>query len=99
MELDRPGGQFKLTIFSRPLEASQCKTRLKTLRWIGRCECAVFGSAPVICWNPIGFGTLHQFLAEAMPSDRRSHGKRPHVQPSGPNISEPPQHLAIFVSE
>jgi hypothetical protein len=32
MELDRTGSQFKLTTFSRSLEASQSKTRLKTLR-------------------------------------------------------------------
>src|SRR5208283_5253200 len=38
MELDRTGGQFKLTTFSRSLESSQCKTRLKTLRSIGQVQ-------------------------------------------------------------
>src|ERR1700688_2542554 len=38
MELDRTGGQFKLTTFSRPVEASQCKIRLTTLSSIGQVQ-------------------------------------------------------------
>src|ERR1700686_397560 len=51
-------------------------------------------------FDRIGFGTLHQFLAKAMPSHRRGYRKGSNVQPSRPNISEQSaQYLTAFVPE
>ena len=67
-------------------------SRLKT-EGVKVCICAT-------ALDRIGFGTLHQFLAKAMPSHRRGYRKGSNVQPSRPNISEQSaQYLTVFVPE